>query len=61
MDMDAKYNKIFCSCCGKWLGIKDDDANTKGVYVYCSRCRRNVKVTETEYKVNNNKKSAKVP
>lgn len=61
MDMTAaKYNKIFCSCCGKWLGVKDDGATTKGVYVYCGRCRRNVEVTDTEYKLNN-KKSAKVP
>lgn len=37
--------KIFCKCCGKWLGVKEKNADIQGVYIYCKSCKKQVPVT----------------
>lgn len=46
--MNEVFSKIYCSECGKWLGVKSQDANTSGVFPYCPRCKKQVTVTESQ-------------
>lgn len=41
-----RFSKMFCSECGKWLGVKNKEANTDGVFPYCPRCKKQVTVSD---------------
>lgn len=56
--MNEVFSKIYCSECGKWIGVKSQGANTDGVFPYCPRCKKQVRVTEKQVE-NPNNKSAK--
>lgn len=56
MPEDVAYTKFYCAHCGAWLGVKVKGTLTKGIYPYCKKCKKNVKIVSE-----NNKKSADVP
>lgn len=56
--MNDVFSKIYCSECGKWLGVKSKSANTEGIFPYCPRCKKQVVVSESQIS-NFNKNSAK--
>lgn len=56
--MNDVFSKIYCSECGKWLGVKSKSAKIEGVFPYCPRCKKQVSVSENQIS-NFNNKSAK--
>lgn len=58
MEGTTTFSKFYCSKCGTWLGVKEKDTPTKGIYPYCKRCKKNVEIISTNSKT---KSSAKVP
>lgn len=45
--MNKKLEEIRCPKCGKFICKKEEDANTKGIYFWCSRCKKNFEINNS--------------
>lgn len=45
MESKESFVKIYCSCCGKWVGVSEKQKDLSGIYVFCKGCKRNTPIS----------------